>query len=56
MSVEAFLAALVVSSVLASAFFTLTRVLDAVNGRGTRERALVVVPVKAKVGIGPRLK
>ena len=56
MSVEAFLAALVVSSVLASAFFTLTRVLDAVNGRGIKERAVVAVPVKAKLGMGSRLR
>ena len=47
MSVEAMLAALVVSLVLASAFFTLTRVFDAMNGTGISRRVPIAVPVKS---------
>jgi hypothetical protein len=36
MSVEAVLVALILSSVLASVFFGLTRALDALNGNGAR--------------------
>jgi len=46
-SIEAMLAALVVSVVLASIFFTLTRVLDAMNGPTITGRVPLVVPVKA---------
>lgn len=41
------LAALVVSLVLASVFFTVTRVLDAMNGTGVSKRVQLVVPVKS---------
>ncbi len=44
------LAALVVSLVLASVFFTLTRVLDVMNGTKIVGRVPLVVPVKAKLG------
>ena len=47
MSLEALLASVVISSVLASLFFALTRVLDAMNGSGIGERGPLVPAVKA---------
>ena len=49
MSLEALLASVVISSVLASLFFALTRVLDAMNGSGIGGRAPLVPAVKAIV-------
>ena len=43
MSVESVLVALILSSVLASVFFGLTRALDALNGSSLRNLGLVVV-------------
>jgi len=46
-SIEALLASLVISSVLASVFFAVTRVLDAMNGSGISGHASLVLAVKA---------
>ena len=48
MSIEALLASLVISSLLASVFFTVTRVLDAMNGSGISGRTPVGLAVRVQ--------
>lgn len=48
MSIEALLASLVISSVLASAFFGVTRVLDAMNGSGISGHTPVGLAVRVR--------